>query len=289
MKNNKKIFFGLFLALGVMIGLSLVSAATTINTPAASSTVGGATTFNITFTDYADLTNDFINLTIYAMSTSTANSSWSVIGTNNSLNGTASNNESITVIDLTDVLEDSNDYIFNVTSTNSTGGQILSQDTNIGITIDQTVPQTPSVSSPADGTLVSSSTTQTFTYTVTDSNTTLCTYTIYRGGSPSDGTAGTGTYSGTSCSFSSAFTDTTDNGDWYVTATASDGTNTSSTMTHFLVQLPGAGSGYVPPGSTSAGGGSVPPTEQSGNSWIWLLIAFGVVVILLIVFFVLHI
>ncbi len=205
-----------------IFSLGIVNSATTINTPAASSTVSGSTTFNVTFTDFVFGTNDFINLTFYAQSTLTANSSWATIGTNNSLNGTLLSNESITVIDLTGLIEDANNYIFNVTSTNSTGGTVLSEDTNTGITVDQTIPQAATSLSPAnrnedtDGSV-------TFSGTVTGANTTSCTL-RFNGITPPGGNGQSMTHSGNSCTLTlSNIPQQTYN--WYIRA--SDETNTT--------------------------------------------------------------
>ena len=88
-----------------MFSFGLVSAVTTINTPAASSTVscGANTLFNVTSTDFPTIGTNLVNLTFYAQSTLTANSSWATIGTNNSVNLTLYGNVTLTNINLTNL------------------------------------------------------------------------------------------------------------------------------------------------------------------------------------------
>ena len=180
--------------------------------------------------------------------------------------------ENTTVYDLNGTLdsttiEDGNDYIFKCSLFNGTD---YVNATRTGITIDNGVPTAPTLS-PASYDSVTSSGTQTFTGTVTDPETTSCTYTIYRGGSTADGEAGSGSYSGSSCTFTKAFSTTADNGDWLWTITASDGTNTTSTSAHLTVSLPGQGSGANLP---------ITGDESSGShagGWI-----IGIIIVLVI-------
>lgn len=240
----KKNLLGLFLLLGVMFFIASVSAVTTMQTPATSSTISRATIFNVNTTDVPGLQGILVNLTFYAKSASTANSSWVAIGQNNSLNLTLRGNDSFTTINVNPgFLEDSNDYIFNVTIKNETTGVFFGQDTNTGIIIDNTAPQTPSSLSPADNNLVSSATTQTYSATVTGTNTTSCTISIGKnGGSYVTNTA---THSGNTCTYTdTAYSTSADNAlySWYFIA--SDGTNSStSSVFNNNVQLPGTGGG----------------------------------------------
>jgi len=178
MKINKYTISLLFLVVIAML-VSNVNGASTIVSPAASTSVGNVTTFNVTVAEVPS--KDLINLTFYAKSTLSANSTWGQIGANNSLNVTAFSNSTITVISLAEKIEDSNDYIFNVTAINASGaGEVLSYDTNTGITVDNTIPTTPSALSPATATIDADGSV-TFSATVTGSETTSCTLRFKQG------------------------------------------------------------------------------------------------------------
>ncbi|MGC9310063.1 MAG: hypothetical protein ACP5D2_05215 [Candidatus Nanoarchaeia archaeon] len=259
----------------LVILASFVSAATTLNVPASDSTISGTADLNAT----SDSLTDMLNCTFYAKSDLTANSTFSSIGT--ITNSTASATVINGTFDST-ILEDANDYQFYAQCFNATDNETSA--TNTGITVDNTIPQAPSSLDPSDKTTVSSSTTQTFTATVTDENTTSCTYTIARSGatSGSDYESGDATYSGSSCSFTKEFTTTTDNGNWYWTITASDETNTTTSGTNILnVQLPGEGGG-------SSGGvidettGTFTPEQKKG------ITLFTVVLVIFIVGWVIY-
>ena len=207
----------------------------TIVTPAVSGTLTGASAiFNVTLVTGYEAEN-WTSIRIYLHSASlTANTTetlatgWITNTTDLMLNGT---------LDST-VFEDGNDYIFKAQLFNGT--DYLNQ-TRSGITINNGVPTAPTLS-PVDLTTRTTSGTQTFTGTVVDAETTSCTYTIYRGGSPSDGNSGAGVYSGTSCTFTQTFSTSADNGVWWWTITASDETDTTSSSTYkYNVNFPGSG------------------------------------------------
>lgn len=236
--GKSKLFIFLF-AFVFLLSLSFVSADltdanVTIVSPSASSTATGSLILNSTIT--ASDGAGYTTANFYAKSASTANSTWTLLA---STTNDTSDDVFNATFDTT-LLEDANDYIFNVTINNGTNNIST---TNSGITIDNTIPQAPSLS-PSTNTVISSSTTQTFTGTVTDENTTSCTYTIYRGGSASDSMSESGScsYSGTSCTFTKSFTSTLYNGEYYWTITASDGTNSTASSTNQIsIQLPGSG------------------------------------------------
>lgn len=245
----------------------------TIVTPGASGTLSGSSAvFNVTLVTGYEAEN-WTSIRIYLQSASlTANTTealataWITNTTDLMLNGT---------LDST-VFEDGNDYTFKAQLFNGT--DYVNQ-TRTGITIDNTVPQTPTLS-PATNTQnpQTSSTTQTFTATVTDANTTSCTYVIARGGASSgdDYISGSGTYSGSSCTFTKAFTSTTDNGDWQWYVTASDETNTSTSGSNtFSVQLPASN------GGTGGTGGSGSGSSGGGYGWVWFIIGAVLVVVVI--------
>lgn len=261
MKKSGNILLSLVFLVSLIAVMSFVSAGNIANitliTPATSGTVGGTYMLNASYngTDSSNVTCQF-----YAKSASTANSSWSLLGSE--INRTYSGGLSVCnlTVSLNNKIEDSNDYMFNVTIINSTNkGSVV----NTGITTDYTIPQAPSSLTPIDKNLLTSSGTQTFSSTVTDFNTTLCTYAISRGGASSgdDYLTGSATYSASTCSFTKAFSTTADNGDWVWSITASDGTNTTSSITNTLTTaLVGAGGSgsqvVVPTGQNISSSGS---------------------------------
>ncbi len=190
MNKFKKKEVSLLLAITFVIVLSnfVLGQTVEIVTPSASSTVAGTSvTFNTSMTGYTWGADEFLmNITFYAKSTLTANSSWVSIGTNNSVNLTQEglDNYTITAID-TLGLEDANNYIFNVSYTNGSGdGVVLADDTNTGMTVDNTVPQAPTIVTPSDNSKDSDGDI-TFNVTVTGRNTTKCTL-MFSGANPGD-------------------------------------------------------------------------------------------------------
>lgn len=270
MVKKKSIFIAsLFLFIFLFSIVSVVAmeeANITIVTPAVSGTLTGASAiFNVTLvTGYE--TENWTNIRIWLVSAGlTANTTevlatgWITNTTNLMLNGT---------LDST-VFEDGNDYTFKAQLFNGT--DYLNK-TITGITIGNTVPTAPTLS-PADFITRTTSGTQTFTGTVVDAETTSCTYTIYRGGSPSDGNSGAGIYSGTSCTFTKTFSTSADNGVWWWTITASDETDTTSSSTYkYNVNFPGSGGGLIVPLTISDDS-----FFQEGNGWKWII---GIVIVL---------
>jgi hypothetical protein len=254
MRHNKYLL-AMYLLLGVAL-LSVANAEGSVTVVAPSGTVAGTAVLNATGTS-------ILNCTFYAKSASTANSTWTAIGT--FVNGTSLG---VNGTYATGGLEDSNDYIFNATCRNSTNS--IHDGVSSAVTIDNTVPQAPNSLSPATNTLVTSAGAQTFTTTVVDRNTTGCTYVIGRGGiTAGDATSGTATYATTSCSFTKTFSTQTDNGLWYWKVTATDGTNTTgSTINTMNVQIAPAG------GSLPGDGGD---TDGTSTPVIWyIVIAVGI-------------
>ena len=264
-KNIKKISFVFLTLFALMFTFAFVSAVPVLVAPATGGTLSGASAvLNVSNGTLSEI----LNCTWYASSVSTANSTAVSIGA--STNETASA-DYINMTFASTILEDSNDYVVYAQCFNATDNETTASAT--GVIISNTNPTAPTLS-PADLTTKTTSGTQTFTGTVVDATTTGCTYTIYRGGSPSDGNSGTGSYSGTSCTFTKTFSSTVDNGVWHWTVIASDGTETASTTAKFNVNLVGAGGGYLP---LTVDGDS---TNGDGNAWGWII---GVLVIIAII------
>lgn len=226
-KKNKAVILSLFLMATIVLSLAFVSA--NVITPASSATITGTAVLNASGAN-------LVNCTFYAKSASTANSSWTNLGTyTNSSNGPG--NPSINGTFASIGLEDSNDYIFNDTCTNESNSKISGAVTS-SITVANTVPTTPSSLSPATDNKVTATGSQTFTCTVNDRTTTGCTIYLSKGGPYVAGTINgeyaTMTYSSTSCSYSKTFNDFASNGDWYWHCTASDGTDTTSSADNVL-------------------------------------------------------
>lgn len=273
MGNKKNWVFGLMLITAMLFSMMFVSA--TLVNPANSATISGTAILNATNSSLPDM----VNCTFYAKSALTANSSWTSLGT--FTNATA-NPLNINGTFASTGLEDNNLYMFNATCRNSSNSLTSSVGTAT-VTIDNTIPQAPSSLSPADKTSKTIAGTQTFTSTVTDANTTSCTYIIRRNKAVSgaDYITGTATYSASTCSFTKAFSTSADNGLWSYTITASDGTNsTASADTDLNVQLPGAGGGYLP-GTPS---GQVGETNKQGFLVIVLVVVVLLGIILWLIF-----
>lgn len=213
----------------IVLSLSLMSAGWI--TPASGSVVGGATTFNITNSTAATY-----NCTIWASSPSTTNS------TNVSL-GTLTNESAIdfdingSIEVKVETLEDSNDYSFyascmDLTSTTNTS--------TVTLTVDNTIPETPSSLSPASNSKDSDGSV-TFSGSVVDANTTGCT--LYFVGRNPGSSSYAMTYSASSCTYSIT-TIPEETYVYYIQAT--DGTNTTnSAQTRFSVSLTDTSSAYL--------------------------------------------
>ena len=280
---NKKINIGILAVMFIILSLSLISAVTTINTPAASTTLtscGPLQTFNVTSTDGVVPGRQTVNLTFYAGSTLTANTSWATLGTNNTLNLTLLGNETITSLNLTGLLEDADNYIINVTVRNSTGA-IIGEDTNTGMLIDCTVPTAATSLTPTtdtDGDV-------TFSGTVTASQTTSCTL-RFNGALPPGGQGQTMTHSGSTCSLTinaipeSIYT-------WFIRASDETNTTDSSTQqTNIDVQTSsGKAAVYIAEGAKSEGGATFSVVSDgliNGISNTSLIIGLIVVIILVV-------
>ncbi|MEK6882579.1 MAG: hypothetical protein AABY22_23360 [Nanoarchaeota archaeon] len=239
MEKNKKIL-GLFsLLVLTLLTFSFVSAVTTINAPVASTAVSGATTFRVNTTDVlaGAGTMVLVNFTFYAKSSLSANNTWVIIGQNNSVNVTLTGNATMNIINLSSlILEDANDYIFNVTIKNVTTGAILGEDTNIDITVDNGVPTAPTALSP---TADQDSNSVAFSGTVVGANTTSCTL-FFDGQNPGSSSYAM-THSGNSCTYTvNPVADQTYR--YYIRASDETNTTDSSTSTVLIDTSSGSGS-----------------------------------------------
>lgn len=265
--KHKTILFLTFL-FGVLAFLSFVNATGTgtvsITTPASGATLTGAFAINVTNVSFGRM----LNCTFTLGSVSTGNTSVSAgIFLNDTLfrvNGTYTGTQ----------VEDSNDYVLTASCRNTTNNEATA--TATGLIIQNTYPEYPTITAPTAGSQITSAQTVTFSSTVTNRKTTGCTYSIGRGGATSGGdySSGTGTYSSASCSFTKAFSTSADNGKWYFTLTASDGTDTNASSSNFDVAITPV-SGGLPGGETSSEG-----TATSGTSpiIIALIIIISVIV-----------
>ena len=226
MKTQNKIIFGVALLFGILLSLNFATALgelnVTLNSPATNALVGGGpgVLLNITISNGGALYSDLVNVSVYAQSTLTANSTWALIQTNLSLNISTENETSVSFN--SSILEDANNYIFNVTISNNTGGQVLAGDgDNTGITVDNTNPAAASALSPGDK-AVDDDGSVTFSGTVTGTDTTSCTL-EFVGTLPTGGNSQAMTHTGNTCSLTLSTSSQTYT--WFIRA--SDETNTT--------------------------------------------------------------
>lgn len=246
---NKKISFLLVSVLfGIMI-MGLANSASIINDPSTDEIIGG-TTFAINFTINGSIVDtesvDFVNISYYMGSTLTANVSWTLIGSNNTINISLVGNETIFVFN-TNIFEDANNYIFNVTVINASGPstEIGLASLITGITIENTVPTAPSALAPTSDTDGS----VTFTATVTGRETTSCILHFIDGPNPGNVQSAM-THSGSTCSLTLTVPEQTYN--WIVEASDEINTTNSSSFTT-SVQINSGGP--TPPGFIPGSGG----------------------------------
>jgi hypothetical protein len=215
---GKKLKISLFLLVAIAVftfSVMSVMASATVVSPGASAVVSGTYILNASGVDLA-------NCSFYAKSPSTANSSWTFLG---SFVNTTAGSIKINGTFNSAVLEDSNDYTFNASCLNGSGQ--YHEGTRSGITIDNTVPTTPTLSPESntkdtDGDV-------TFTGTVTGARTTGCI--LYFDGINPGSSSYTMTHSGNTCTYTkTAMPEQTYK--WYVIA--SDGTNTSTSTTNTI-------------------------------------------------------
>ncbi len=219
----------------VLVLVGIVLGTPTFTSPSDGSNIRGSVLFNVTTTDFAVYSMG--NCTISGTSSIAGNSTTTIILYNYSAVTNSSNATYNTAL-----VQDSDDWVFSGYCTNGTANSTI---TSITVTIDNTIPQAPTLS-PSDETAITTPQAYTFTGTVTDVNTTSCSYIIYRGSAiasdPSNYFTGTGSYSGTSCTFTKEFS-SGNTGIWTWYLTASDETNTTSaTAITFKNNIPTGGS-----------------------------------------------
>ncbi|MHA1867823.1 MAG: hypothetical protein ACTSXD_07130 [Candidatus Heimdallarchaeaceae archaeon] len=185
-------------------------------TPSASARISDGYVANVT-----NITFDaMVNCSFYVKSAAlTANTTWAL------LNGTAEN-ESLThvaaVLPSALIVEDGTDYTLNATCRNSSNDLAYA---TVAITIDNTIPTTPTLS-PTDQTVDTDGTIN-FTATLAGENTTSCT--LYFDGTNPGSTSYTMNHVGDTCSYTlTGIPETTYK--WYVEN--SDGTNTTNSATN---------------------------------------------------------
>ncbi len=225
---NNKI---MILPIMIFFLIGLVSAVPSLTAPISNSLISGS---SVTLTASSGGLIAMTSCIFYAKSPSTSTTTYTNIGTGT--NTTASATSISTTFDST-TLQDSNDYSIYATCSNSSTQQ--NSATNTGITINNTIPTAPVLNVSTNTLLNNKVTNYNIKGTVNDAKTTGCTYSIYRNDNPSDGSSGSATYSGSSCSFTKSFTTSLDNGNWYFEITASDGSDTTSSAVNILqVQIP---------------------------------------------------
>jgi len=216
---NKKIM--LFLVMFSIMIYGVVSLSFVDPSPSSSTIVGGQLNINLTSGALFNMSN----CTVVFASSLTANTSVSYFLVNtspsvNTINGTVESTG----------LEDGSDYTVTASCYNATFGTETASNPLSSLTIDNTVPQTPTSLSPASGADEDSSVT--FSVTVTDRNTTSCELN-FDGTNPGSSSYAM-THSGTACTV-----DLTDISDytykWYVVA--SDGTNVSADSETFSFRI----------------------------------------------------
>jgi len=226
MRKINKFRVSLLLAITVFtFSVMSVSAISVIN-PANSVTVNGGSAFlnaNIsTSANNLSYGGGLINCSFYAGSTLTANSSWTFLG--NAFNASAAALNISMTFDSAG-LQDANDYQFNATCFNTTA--ISTAVGTASVTVHNTVPQAPTITSPVDG---SSDADGTFTFEVgvIGVNTTSCTL-FFDGINPGNPSYSM-THSGNTCTYS-VTSIPEQSYRWYVRASDESNTTDSSRPT----------------------------------------------------------
>jgi hypothetical protein len=225
----------------LICAFGVLGATVTIITPASSATQSGAAgVINISFASPGlNYTQCLVNATSTSVNVTTSQYIANVSFGNKDMKINASFNKTY----ITTELEDSN-YSFSAQCT-LTNDTVDTSASNTGIIINNTAP-TSTWNSPANLNTRTTTGTQTFEFVIVDAYTTSCNYTLARGGATSgnDYIVGTATMSGTNCSFTKAFSSTNDNGKWYASGTASDGSDSRNSGQNILnVEIPASGGG----------------------------------------------
>lgn len=238
---GKQVTLLLTVLVGIMLYACMVSGALTFVTPVTGDELSKTQNVSLLNADAIELVNCTITISSASTNATTA-VSYTVLNTSTTQSQIETTWNRINY-------QDSNDYIMGATCRNQTNSAYTATSIT-GIIIDTGVPTTPSALDPATDTSLKSQQTTTFSATVTDANTTACTYIISRGGADVSDTinyvTGSATYSASSCTFTKEFTQAS-NGDWTWSITASDGSNTTaSANTVYKVALQtGGGAGSI--------------------------------------------
>lgn len=263
MRTDNKLMFGIIIGLAFFLFAISFSSAVTIVNPSTGGTISGTYYFNVTNSTFPNL----VNCSFYMKSPSTANSTWSFIGT--AFNSSANALQVNMSVSLALKIEDASDYTLNATCRNSTS--VLQDDTESPVIVDYTVPQAPTSLNPTTTTLKNNKSSQIFSATVVNVNTTSCTFS--KGINGGNFVSVSATYSGTSCTYvDTSFTSSALNGEYYWYFTASDGKDVASSSNNVLsVQIPGDGGGvYIP--------SSITPEQKKNIAAIFIILILAVIV-----------
>lgn len=271
MKRNE-VARGIFIFIFGILFLSLVSASVILVTPASGGTVSGASA-PLSATNGTLI--EILNCTFYASSPSTANSSYVPIGSGTNSSASAM---SINTTFASTILEDSNDYSIYASCWNATTQS--NSTANTGITIDNTVPATPSSLSPSSGSTNTNGIIN-FSAIVNDARTTGCTLHFTNGPNPRSSSY-TMTEGGGLCYYSLSSIPT-QSYNYYITA--SDGTNTTnSATTPFNVHInSNSQADYLFQNQNNKQQTFTTATVGSGSIPTWAIILIAVVVIGIII------
>lgn len=259
------LFFIIFLSLTSSVDARFCN----LITPPTNSVIGGNDTrFNITY-DGITFVGTNHNFTLWAQSTSTANSTWVAVYTNHT-NNVSATNKNLSFTFNSSVLEDAPNYDFNITC-HLFNDTVSDYNTSLvtGIDVDNTVPTAPSSlipTSDTDGIFV-------FNSTIIGRQTTACTLSFI-GTNPGESSYAM-THGGNACWYSiSSVPDQSYR--WYVTA--SDGTNTTDSSTQTTT---------VDIQSGSSGGGltekQIKQAEGKQAGWGWII---GIAIIIAVFYFI---
>ena len=278
-KNKRKVIFLLVSLFLLTFSLSMISAfAPVLISPNSTTTAyTGSVTFNVTNGTGTDAVINMNVCTVWALSTSTANSTYVKVNSTNATNFSVSANN-ITSTFNTAIFEDASDYSFYASCFNESGQ--YNSSVNTLIILDNTVPTTPSSLSPASGT---SDTDGTLNFSATVNNPTTTSCRLYFPKSNPGDPSYSMSYTGTVCYYNIANipTETFD-----YTIQASDERNkTNSTQTTFDIRPSTSGS-YMFNEKTSQqvsqnADGTL--TITSGNELLGIPVWIVVVVVIVIV------
>ena len=288
MKKLNKIGLTLLLVMTLVLASGFVladSGTATITSPASGATIGNLVnaTINVTVT----MTNFTVgwNCTAYLKSASLSGNTTNILVAHLDQRSAGGANSTSYYINSTIGFEDANDYVINVTCrylSNENATSYPGWSTNTGITIDNTVPTTPSSLSPATATVDADGTVE-FSATVTGRETTSCI--LYFPERNPGQSSYTMTHSGDTCYRILTGISEQTYPNWYITA--SDETNTTNSATANLIVESKKSASKIPallqePGVSSTGGATLSVagdflTNELGPLQLWQWVAIIVV------------